>query len=62
MLVLTRHENEAIWVGDVRIVVTEISGNRCRLGIECDKSVLIEREEVRMERMERERKAKEAGQ
>lgn len=47
MLVLSRHENEAIVVGDnIRIVVVSIRGDKVRLGIEAPKDVSVHRLEV----------------
>lgn len=47
MLVLSRKNNEAFWVGgDVRIVVIEASEGRVKIGIEAPKSVSILREEL----------------
>jgi len=47
MLVLSRHKNEAIIINDnVKIMVVEIRGDRVRLGIECDRSIPVHREEV----------------
>ena len=53
-LTLTRCEGEAIWVGDIRVIISEIRSHRVRLVIQCDKSVHIEREEVRQAREEAE--------
>ena len=40
MLVLSRHENEAIVIdGRIRVTVVEIRGNQIRLGIEAPKDV-----------------------
>ena len=47
MLVLSRHRDEAIVIGDdVRIVVVEIRGDKVRLGIEAPRDVGVHREEV----------------
>lgn len=47
MLVLSRKEGERIVIGDgIAIQVVEINGNKVRLGIVADESVLILREEV----------------
>ena len=47
MLTLTRRVGEAIWIGDVRVVVTEIRGKQVRLGFEAAPEVKIQREELR---------------
>lgn len=47
MLTLTRRVGEAIWIGDIRIVVTEIRGKQVRLGFEAPPEVKIQREELR---------------
>lgn len=47
MLVLSRKEQESIIIGhNIRIVVTEIRGEKVRLGIDAPKDVRIDREEV----------------
>jgi len=47
MLVLSRHENEAIVIdGQIKVTVVEIGGDKIRLGIEAPKEVGIWREEV----------------
>ncbi len=47
MLMLSRKKNEAIVVNDdVVIRITEIRGDRVRLGIEAPKEVPVHREEV----------------
>ena len=47
MLVLSRHVNEAIIIGnDIRIVVTEIHGDRVRIGVEAPRTVPVHRQEV----------------
>ncbi len=47
MLTLTRRVGEAIWIGDVRIIIREIRGKQVRIGFEADASVKIQREELR---------------
>ena len=54
MLVLERRVQEAIMIGDVRVVVTSIEGNRVKLGIDADRSIPVWREEIH-KRRERER-------
>jgi carbon storage regulator len=47
MLVLSRHENEAIVIdGHIKITVVEIRGNKIRLGIEAPKDIAVWREEL----------------
>lgn len=47
MLVLSRHKNEAICIGDdIKIVVVDIRGDKIRLGIECPKDIPVHRQEV----------------
>ena len=47
MLVLSRHKNESIIIGD-KIVVTiiDIVGDKVRLGIEAPREVPVHREEI----------------
>lgn len=47
MLVLTRHANQSIMIGeDVVITVLEVKGDQVRLGIRAPRSVDVHREEV----------------
>lgn len=47
MLVLTRHLQETIVIGDdIRVTVVEIRGDKVRLGIECPANVPVHREEI----------------
>lgn len=50
MLVLSRHQNETIVIGDgpnaVRVMVVDIRGDKVRLGIEAPRDVPVHREEV----------------
>jgi carbon storage regulator len=47
MLVLSRHKNEEIKIGDnIRVAVVEIRGDKVRLGIEAPKEVPVHRREV----------------
>ena len=49
MLVLSRHKNERLFIGDdITIVVTDIRGDKVRLGIEAPEHVKILREEVKI--------------
>jgi len=48
MLVLSRLRNESILIGDgIRITITDIRGDKVRIGITAPASVAIDREEVR---------------
>lgn len=47
MLVLSRHKNKSIFIGDdIKITVIEIRGDKVRLGFDAPKGVPIHREEV----------------
>lgn len=47
MLVLSRHKNERICIGDdIEIVVVEIRGDKVRMGIEAPSTVAVHRQEV----------------
>lgn len=47
MLVLSRKTGERIFIGDdIVIVVTEIAGNKVRLGVTAPKDVPVHRQEV----------------
>jgi len=47
MLVLTRHLNQSIMIGDdVIVTVLEVRGDQVRLGIAAPRSVDVHREEV----------------
>lgn len=47
MLVLSRHKNEVIMIGDeIKIVVVDIRGDKVRLGIEAPSTVRVHRLEV----------------
>jgi carbon storage regulator len=46
MLVLSRHKNESIMVGEIEITVIDIRGDKVRLGIEAPKEVPVHRLEV----------------
>ena len=55
MLVLSRHRDEAIIIGDdIKVTVMDIRGDKVRLGIDAPKEVPIHREEVR-QALEREK-------
>ena len=47
MLVLSRHKDEAIMIGDkIKIVVIDIRGDKVRLGIDAPTDVPVHRTEV----------------
>ena len=47
MLVLSRKENESIYIGeDIRITVVRILGDKVRLGLEAPDDVIIARKEI----------------
>ena len=47
MLVLSRKQNERIFVGDnIEITVVEVRGDRVKLGFNCPMDVPVHREEV----------------
>lgn len=47
MLILTRREDEKIFIGhDIKIMITDISGSIVKLGIDAPEDVPIAREEV----------------
>jgi carbon storage regulator len=47
MLVLTRHANQSIMIGqDVVVTVLEVRGDQVRLGIQAPRHVEVHREEV----------------
>jgi carbon storage regulator len=47
MLVLTRHGNQSIMIGDdVVVTVLEVRGDHVRLGITAPRSIEVHREEV----------------
>ena len=49
MLVLSRSKNQSIIINDnIKVTVVEIRGDKVRLGIECDKSIPVHREEIWM--------------
>ena len=47
MLVLSRHKNEAVMVGDnIRLTIVDIRGDKVRLGIDAPQEVPVHRQEV----------------
>jgi carbon storage regulator len=47
MLVLSRKKHETITIGDdIKIVVVEIRGDKCRIGVDAPKDVVVHRGEI----------------
>jgi len=46
MLVLSRKKDESIMIGDIKVVIVEIRGDKVRLGVEAPKEVPVHRREV----------------
>ena len=47
MLVLSRHKDEAIIIGDdVKITILDVRGDKVRLGITAPRSIPVHREEI----------------
>lgn len=47
MLVLTRHPDESIIIGDnIVIKVVEVRGCRVKIGVECPRGIPVRREEI----------------
>jgi carbon storage regulator len=47
MLVLSRHKDESIIIGDdIVVTIVDIRGDKCRIGIEAPKNVSVHRQEV----------------
>lgn len=46
MLALTRETNESVYIGNIRVMIVRVSGNKVRLGIEAPAEVKILREEL----------------
>ena len=64
MLVLSRHENEQIMIGDdIVITVVKVLGEKVRIGIEAPQVVPVHRQEVyrAIKREEAQRVAREGG-
>ncbi len=58
MLVLSRHRDESIMIGDdIVITIVEIRGDKIRLGIQAPKEVTVHREEIYLA-IQREQQAK----
>ena len=62
MLVLSRHRDESIIIGDnIVITVVDVRGDKVRLGIDAPKDIPVHRQEVH-EAIQRERRAAERGE
>jgi carbon storage regulator len=47
MLILTRHRDQSIFIGDdIQVRVLSISGNQARIGIVAPKNITVHREEI----------------
>lgn len=47
MLVLSRHKNESVFIGDgIEVIVVDIRGDKVRLGFSAPKDVPVHRAEV----------------
>ena len=47
MLILTRKDNESLFIGDdIKITVLGVKGNQVRIGIDAPKDIDVHREEV----------------
>jgi len=47
MLVLTRHKNESIMIGeDIEVMIVDVKGDKVRLGIEAPKEISVHRKEI----------------
>jgi carbon storage regulator len=47
MLVLSRHKDESIMVGEnVEVIIVDVQGNKVRLGITAPKDISVHRKEV----------------
>jgi carbon storage regulator len=62
MLVLSRHRDESIIIGDdIIITVVDVRGDKVRLGIDAPTDIPVHRQEV-YEAIQRERRAQEGNQ
>ena len=56
MLILTRRVGETLMIGDeVTVTVVGVQGNQVRLGVKCDESIEVHREEI-YERIQQEKR------
>ena len=47
MLILSRKKNESIMIGvDIRITVTEIRGDKVRIGVAAPRHIVVHRQEI----------------
>lgn len=46
MLVFSRKKNEAIMIGEVRVVIVDINGDKVRIGIQAPLEVPVHRQEI----------------
>tara|TARA_R110000803_G_scaffold75124_5_gene139432 strand:- start:4848 stop:5036 length:189 start_codon:yes stop_codon:yes gene_type:complete len=46
LLVLTRRKDESIYIGDTKVIVIAIQGDKVRLGIDAAPTIPVHREEV----------------
>lgn len=59
MLILTRQRDQSILIGNnVKVTVTDIRGDKVRLGITAPDDIVIDREEVRVAKEEEARMAR----
>ena len=47
MLVLSRKKGESIFIGDVKVTIVDVRGDRVRVGIEAPKEVPVVRKELK---------------
>lgn len=48
MLCLSRKKNETICIGDdIRVTVTQLKGDKVRIGVEAPKHIKVDRKEIR---------------
>ncbi|HUU19930.1 MAG TPA: carbon storage regulator CsrA [Sedimentisphaerales bacterium] len=61
MLVLSRHKDESIMIGDnVEVIIVDVQGNKVRLGINAPKDISVHRKEV-YRTLQREKNYKESS-
>jgi carbon storage regulator len=47
VLILSRKKNQVIRIGDdIKVTITEIRGDKCRIGIDAPKHVAVHRQEI----------------